>query len=82
MTASTIALINSFVAGAGITLVVNELLRGMHLGIAISAGIASLFLFLSVFLAYQRWRFSILDQASSATSTIQPGEPALKGEGK
>jgi hypothetical protein len=60
-TASMIAFINCFVAGAGVTLVANELLGGKRLGVAVGAGVACLILFLVLFLVYQRWRLRIVD---------------------
>jgi len=62
-TASMIAFINSFVAGAGATLLADELLSGRRFGIAVGAGMSTFLLLLILSLLYQRWRFSLLDLA-------------------
>jgi hypothetical protein len=68
-TASMIAFINCFVAGAGVTLLADELLNGAHLGIAVGAGMSVFFLLLVLCISYQRWRLSLLDLTNaSATS--------------
>lgn len=58
-----IAIINNVVAGAGITLLVNALLGGDHVGLALGGGALSVVLLTIVFLAYQHWRFSSIKLA-------------------
>ena len=74
-TASMIAFINSFLAGAGVTLLANGLLGRDHKWLALSIGIASAVLLMVAFLAYQRWRFKILGDENA-----QSGEPRHKVE--
>jgi hypothetical protein len=64
-TASMIAFINNFLAGAGITLLATTLLGEDHKWLAFSIGAASAVLLTLVFLAYQRWRFSMIDGAEA-----------------
>jgi hypothetical protein len=60
-TASMIAFINSVVAGACVALLVNEVLAGGDIGVAVSCGAVFVVALMAGFLAYQRWRFSSLD---------------------
>jgi Na+-driven multidrug efflux pump len=59
-----IAFINTIVAGAGITLLAMALFGEDQLWLALSGGIASAVLLSVAFLAYQRWRFRVFDNAS------------------
>jgi hypothetical protein len=69
-TASMIAFINCVVAGAGFTLLINGILGGSHVAIAVSSGAAFAAILMLIFLTYQRWRFSILELSTpSATVT-------------
>lgn len=61
-TASMIAFINNIVAGAGVTLLTNALLGGAHAGLAFGCGAVSVVILMMVFLAFQRWRYSSIDQ--------------------
>lgn len=56
-TAAMIALVNSFVAGAVVTLGVGALLGGEHLAVALSSGVVAAVGLMVGFLSYQRWRF-------------------------
>ena len=56
-TAAMIALVNSFVAGAVVTLGVGALLEREHLAVALSSGVFAAVSLMVGFLAYQRWRF-------------------------
>jgi hypothetical protein len=67
-TASMIAFINNVVAGVIVTLGINAFLGGDRVGVAVSCGVVSAVILMMVFLAYQRWRFSIIDLA------VQPAE--------
>lgn len=60
-TASMIAFINNFLAGAGVTLLAHGLLDREHKWLALPIGIASAVLLTLAFLAFQRWRFSMFD---------------------
>jgi hypothetical protein len=68
-TASMIAFINSVVAGAGAALLVRFAVRAIHIGTALLCGAACAALFMVVFLAYQRWRFSIVELALRPVSS-------------
>jgi hypothetical protein len=68
-----IAFIDSIVAGAVVTLGINALLGGDRVGISLSCGIVSVVVLMMAFVAYQRWRFSIVDLATRpAKSTAEP----------
>ena len=56
-TAAMIALVNSFVAGAVVTLGVGALLGSEHLAVALSSGVVAAVSQMVGFLSYQRWRF-------------------------
>jgi hypothetical protein len=56
--ASVIALVNSFVAGAGIALLVESF--GSALAVALLAGVAVAALTMLGFVGYERWRFRVL----------------------
>lgn len=73
-TSSMIAFINNVVAGAGITLLVNALLGGDHVLIAVACGAISVVILMMAFLTYQRWRFSIFEL------TMQPARSAADKE--
>jgi hypothetical protein len=55
-TAAMVAIVNSFVAGAGIAIVANVLDEG-NKPLALSCGGLTVVLLILLFLAYQRWRF-------------------------
>jgi hypothetical protein len=63
--ASMIAFINSIVAGIGATLLAGELLAGDRTVLALSIGAATAVALMAVFVAYQRWRFSIFELAQA-----------------
>jgi hypothetical protein len=63
-TATMIAFINNVVAGVGIALLAGALFGDEHHWLALSSGIASAVLLSLAFLAYQRWRFRVFDNAS------------------
>ncbi|MEO8185042.1 MAG: hypothetical protein ABI895_40065, partial [Deltaproteobacteria bacterium] len=81
-TASMIAFINCFVAGAGITLVADELLRGRHRGLAVGAGMAFFFLLLVLSVLYQRWRFSLLGRANEIHAAGIPSSARTRSSGR
>ena len=56
-TAAMIALVNSFVAGALVTLGVGEMLGREHSAAALSCGVGAAVSLIVGFLLYQRWRF-------------------------
>jgi hypothetical protein len=62
-TATMIAFIDSIVAGAVVTLGINALRGGHHVGVALTCGIVSVVLLMTGFVVYQRWRFSIVQIA-------------------
>src|SRR5205823_7706473 len=53
--ASMLALINSMVAGAGITMLADNLLGGERTTLALVFGVASVMVLMAAFLVYQRW---------------------------
>jgi len=55
--ATMIAFINGIVAGASVTLFVNSLFSGHHLGVAVIVGFAAVVGLMAVFLAYQQRRY-------------------------
>ena len=55
--ATMIAFINSIVAGAGATLLVNGLGGGDHIALAVTVGVAVAVSVVAVFFAYQQWRY-------------------------
>jgi hypothetical protein len=55
--ATMIAFINSIVAGASVTLLVNSLFSGYRIGVAVTVGVAAAVGQMAVFLAYQQWRY-------------------------
>jgi hypothetical protein len=56
--ASMVAFINSIVAGAGVTLLAENLLGGDQTRPAIGFGVITVVLLMAAFLTYQRWRYS------------------------
>jgi hypothetical protein len=69
--ATMIAFINSIVAGASVTLLVNGLFGGDRIVVAITAGIATAVGLVAVFLAYQQRRY--------AAATPREAEPPQGG---
>jgi hypothetical protein len=57
--ASMIAFINSIVAGAGVTLLANNLLGRDQIFFALLLGVATALILMAAFLAFQRWRYRI-----------------------
>jgi hypothetical protein len=64
--ASMIAFINSIVAGAGVTLLVNHIRN--QTALALGLGVATALALMAAFLAFQRWRYSL----SSDTLSTHP----------
>jgi hypothetical protein len=62
-TASMIAVTNNVLAGVGVTMLAKKLLAENLSWLAILLGIFLALLLTAAFLAYQRWRFSIYDEA-------------------
>ena len=65
-TATMVAFINTFVAGAGITLLSRHLLGAQTL-VALLAGVGTALVLVAVFFAYQKWRFRVAEPAAPAT---------------
>jgi hypothetical protein len=65
-TATMIAFINAFVAGAGITLLSRHLL-GFQARAALMMGLAAAVGLVAVFFVYQKWRFRLAEPAAPAT---------------
>ena len=64
-----IAFINNIVAGAGVTLLAHALLGGTQTGLALLFGVLAAVALMAAFLAYERWRFSIIDLAQVARAS-------------
>ena len=60
-TASMIAVINSVVAGAVVSLAVHAVAPTSPDWLGIAAGVASALMLVAAFLTYQRWRFAVFD---------------------
>jgi hypothetical protein len=68
--ASMIAFINSIVAGTGVTLLANSLVGGDQIRLAVGLGVAATPVLMTVFLAYQQWRYR-----SAEAAAPRDGEP-------
>ena len=79
-TASMIAVINSVVAGAVVSLLVSAVAPKSPNWIGIAAGVIAALILTAVFLSYQRWRFAAFDattrRARPATVTDDSGQHA------
>ena len=60
-TASMIAVINSVVAGAVVSLAVHAVAPTLPDWLGLAAGVASALVLVAAFLTYQRWRFAVFD---------------------
>ena len=70
--ASMLALINSLVGGAGVTMLAAELLGRDRRTLAILLGVAAVAVFMALFLVYERWRFQTVDAGSTELSRRNP----------
>ncbi len=61
--ASMVAIINSIVAGAGVSLLINYFARPTSVGIAILLGVAASVMLVILFYRFQRWRFEMFSAA-------------------
>ena len=59
-----IAVINNVVAGVGVMLLVRALVASGRTGVDVVASIVATALLTLLFLAFQRWRFKVFDDAS------------------
>jgi hypothetical protein len=59
--ASMIAFVNSIVAGAGVALLINELLDGGEIVLAVVAGVVVALALMAGFVVFQRWRYRVFD---------------------
>ena len=59
-----IAVINNVVAGVGVMLLVRAFVASGRTGVDVVAGIVATALLTLLFLAFQRWRFKVFDDAS------------------
>src|SRR5262252_2239962 len=73
--ATMIAFINSIVAGASVTLLVNSLFSGSQTGLAVTLGVAAAVGLMAVFLAYQHWRYRVASSPESGATLATPEEP-------
>ena len=70
-TATMVAFINTFVAGAGITLLVRHLL-GAQTPVALLAGVGTALVLVAVFFAYQKRRFRQFEPAAPTKAPVRP----------
>jgi len=73
-TSSMVAFINNVVAGAGITLLARWLLGAHDTLLSVLLGVGSVAALMAVFLAYQKWRFSMFEPA------VTSAEPQEKND--
>jgi hypothetical protein len=76
--ATMIAFINSIVAGAGVTLLVNSLFSGRQMGLAVTLGGAAAVGLMAVFIAYQRWRYRATESPHRTRSNPASWKPPDK----
>jgi hypothetical protein len=72
--ASTVAFIDSVVAGAGVALLAADLLRRGRLALAVSLGVASAVAVMLGFHLFQRWRFRTFDAERRFGALSPPGQ--------
>jgi hypothetical protein len=82
--ATTVAVIDAIVAGAGVTLLVRDRLGNDRTGLALSLGAAATLLLVLAFYRFQRWRFATFEPVLSwererATSVPSAPHRALAG---
>jgi hypothetical protein len=79
--ASMVALINSIVAGAGVTLFASNLLGGKRTTLALLLGVAIVIILMAAFVVYERWRFRSFTLAPSheAAADVEEGRTNLRG---
>jgi hypothetical protein len=70
-TATMVAFINTFVAGAGITLLARHLL-GIQTPVALLAGVGTALVLVALFFAYQKRRFRQFEPATPAKAAVRP----------
>jgi hypothetical protein len=70
-TATMVAFINAFVAGAGITLLARHLL-GLQTRAALMMGLAVAVGLVAAFFVYQKWRFRLAEPAQPASPPARP----------
>jgi hypothetical protein len=71
-TASMIAVINNVVAGAAVALLIHTFVPMSPGWLSVSAGVISALVLTAGFLIYQRWRFSVYDEATRHVSSDAP----------
>ena len=60
-----IAFINSIVAGTGVTLLASSVFGGHQTRLAVGLGAVVTVILMTVFLAYQRWRYRATEAAAA-----------------
>lgn len=63
--ASMLALINSIVAGAGLTMLAHRLLGADRMVLSLLIGVAGVVVLMVAFVLYERWRFRVFEIAAS-----------------
>lgn len=71
--ASMIAFVNSIVAGAGVALLVNELLDGGEVVPSVLVGVVVALGFMAAFLVFQRWRYGVFEPNDLKGGPPPPG---------
>jgi len=79
--ATMVALVNSIVAGAGVTLFTSNLLGGKRTTLALLLGTAAAIVLMAAFLVYQRWRFRsfALSPSHEAAADVEESRSNLRG---
>lgn len=78
--ASAVAVVNSIVGGAGVSLLAADRLGGGRTGLAVGLGVSAAIALLAIFFAYQDWRYTTIvplgaDASPGSTDPARP--PAL-----
>jgi hypothetical protein len=79
--ATMVALVNSIVAGAGVTLFTSNLLGGKRTTLVLLLGTAAAIVLMAAFLVYQRWRFRsfALSPSHEAAADVEDRRTNLRG---
>jgi uncharacterized membrane protein len=77
--ASTVAFINSVVAGAGVTLLATDLLGRSRMTLALSLGVGAAIATMLAFYVFQRWRFEVFQSEQGFRWSGEATERAPSG---